>query len=154
MVGVIRGPRADAAGKSVGLRADMDALPMHEDNEFAHRSVKAGRMHACGHDGHTTMLLGAARYLAATRDFDGTVYAIFQPGEEGYAGAREMINDGLFTRFPADEVYAHAQLAGAAGRKDRAHARRGDGCGGPRRITMHGRGGHGAHPHLHGRSGR
>ncbi|MFN7643773.1 MAG: amidohydrolase [Burkholderiales bacterium] len=105
VVGVIRG-RAGASGRTVGLRADMDALPMAEENDFAHRSTVAGRMHACGHDGHTAMLLGAARWLAKTREFDGTVHLIFQPGEEGYAGARAMIQDGLFERFPCDAVYA------------------------------------------------
>jgi hypothetical protein len=94
----------------------MDALPMQEDNTFAHRSRYDGRMHGCGHDGHTTMLLAAARYLAETRAFDGTVTLIFQPGEEGYAGGKAMIEDGLFERFPADQVCA-AQLARPPGRK-------------------------------------
>ena len=84
----------------IGLRADMDALPLVEENEFAWRSATRGLMHACGHDGHTTMLVGAARYLAATRNFDGTAVLIFQPGEEGYGGAKAMIEDGLFDRFP------------------------------------------------------
>ncbi|NLD67175.1 MAG: amidohydrolase, partial [Limnobacter sp.] len=92
IVGVIRGRETHSA-RTVGLRADMDALPMHEDNDFAHRSRKAGCMHGCGHDGHTTMLLGAARYLARHRDFDGTVHLLFQPGEEGFAGAQAMIDD-------------------------------------------------------------
>src|SRR5438128_3066738 len=95
IVGVIRGARHDS-GRAVGLRADMDALPMHEENNFAHKSTIPGKMHGCGHDGHTTMLLGAARYLNATKKFNGTVYLIFQPGEEGYAGAREMMHEGLF----------------------------------------------------------
>ena len=101
----LTGQRTDS-GKSVGLRADMDALPMTEDNEFAHTSTAHGRMHGCGHDGHTTMLLGAARHLVKTRKFNGTAYLIFQPGEEGYAGARAMMEDGLFDKYPADEVYA------------------------------------------------
>ena len=105
VVGVIHG-RSERSGRSIGLRADMDALPMAEENEFAHRSTRAELMHGCGHDGHVTILLGAARYLAETRNFDGTAYVIFQPGEEGYAGAEAMIDDGLFRRFPADEVYA------------------------------------------------
>jgi amidohydrolase len=105
VVAVVRG-KTNTKNKGVGLRADMDALPMTEHNEFAWKSSKAGLMHGCGHDGHTAMLLGAAQYLAATRDFDGTAVLIFQPGEEGYAGARAMMEDGLFERFPVDEVYA------------------------------------------------
>ena len=91
--------------KSIGLRADMDALPMDETNDFAHRSRNQGRMHACGHDGHTAMLLGAARYLAETRNFAGTVHLIFQPAEEKGGGGRVMIEDGLFERFPVDQVF-------------------------------------------------
>jgi len=103
VVGVIRG-RSDN-GRAIGLRADMDALPMPEVNTFAHASCNPGKMHACGHDGHTTMLLTAARYLAEHRDFDGTVYVIFQPAEEGFAGAQRMIEDGLLTRFPMQAVF-------------------------------------------------
>ncbi len=91
--------------RSVGLRADMDALPIEEQNGFDHRSVHGGVMHACGHDGHTAMLLGAARYLAETRRFNGTVNFIFQPAEEGLGGARAMIADGLFKRFPCDSIF-------------------------------------------------
>jgi hippurate hydrolase len=106
VVGVLRnGARADTAGRRVGLRADMDALPIAEANDFAHRSRHAGRMHACGHDGHTAMLLGAARYLAQTRNFDGTVHFIFQPAEEGLGGALAMLEDDLFTRFPCDAIF-------------------------------------------------
>ncbi len=103
VVGVIRGRQPGE--RAIGLRADMDALPMPEANDFAHASCNHGKMHACGHDGHTTMLLGAARALAESRNFKGTVYAIFQPAEEGKAGAQRMIDDGLFTRFPMDEIY-------------------------------------------------
>jgi hippurate hydrolase len=104
VVGIIEGKQK---GKmAIGLRADMDALPMEELNTFEHRSKNKGCMHACGHDGHTTMLLGAAKYLNATKNFVGTVYLIFQPAEEGMAGAKAMINDGLFKKFPMDEVYA------------------------------------------------
>ena len=102
LVGVIKGKPGN---RKIGLRADMDALPMQEMNTFAHRSVNANRMHACGHDGHTTMLLGAARYLAETRNFSGTVHLIFQPAEEGLTGAAEMLRDGLFEKYPCDQVY-------------------------------------------------
>lgn len=103
VVGTIKG-RSDN-GRAVGLRADMDALPMQELNSFDHASTNAGKMHACGHDGHTTMLLAAARHLAESRDFDGTVHVIFQPAEEGHCGAKAMIDDGLFDRFPMDAVF-------------------------------------------------
>ena len=102
VVGVLRN---GASPRTIGLRADMDALPILEANAFAHRSTHAGRMHACGHDGHTTMLLGAAQHLAATRNFDGTVHFIFQPAEEGLGGAKAMIDDGLFRRFPCEAIF-------------------------------------------------
>ena len=92
--------------RSIGLRADFDALPMPEKNDFDHKSTKEGMMHACGHDGHTSMLLGAAKYLSENNDFDGNVYLIFQPGEEGFAGGEKMIQDGMFNDFKIDEVYA------------------------------------------------
>ena len=103
--GVVGALRVGNATRSVGLRADMDALPIQESNEFAHRSQNDGKMHACGHDGHTVMLLGAAQYLAETRNFDGQVYFIFQPAEEGIGGARAMIEDGLFEQFPCDAIF-------------------------------------------------
>jgi len=103
--GVVGRLRVGNSPRSVGLRADMDALPIHEVNTFDYRSRHDGRMHACGHDGHTTMLLGAARYLAETRDFDGTVHFIFQPAEEGLGGAEAMVNEGLFDRFPCDAIF-------------------------------------------------
>lgn len=102
LVGVLK---AGSSARAIGLRADMDALPIQEMNEFAHRSRHSGRMHACGHDGHTAMLLAAAEYLAATRHFNGTVYFIFQPAEEGEGGARVMIEEGLFGRFPMESVF-------------------------------------------------
>jgi len=145
VVAVIPG-QSTASGRSIGLRADMDALPMHEENEFAHVSRFKGRMHGCGHDGHTTMLLGAARYLARTRRFDGTAYLIFQPGEEGFGGGKAMIDDGLFDRFPADQIYAlHNWPALPPGT---IAVRPGPMMAAADRIEIHieGRGGHGAHP--------
>ena len=100
------GPNATDPARAIGLRADMDALPVQEANAFGHASVNTGRMHACGHDGHTTMLLGAATLLAKQPDFNGTVHFIFQPGEEGGAGAQRMMQDGLFDRFPMAAVFA------------------------------------------------
>jgi len=102
IVGVIR---QGSGGRSVGLRADMDALPVTEQNVFPHRSVHPGKMHACGHDGHVAMLLAAAQYLSRHRNFDGTVYLVFQPAEEGGGGAREMLKDGLFKRFPMEAIF-------------------------------------------------
>ena len=147
VVAVVRG-RSDASGRAIGLRADMDALPMQEENDFAHKSRYDGRMHGCGHDGHTTMLLAAARYLHETRNFDGTAYLIFQPGEEGYAGAKAMIADGLFERFPAEQVYAlHNWPALPPGR---IGITSGPAMAAADRIEIKidGRGGHGAHPHA------
>jgi amidohydrolase len=103
VIGVLKG-KGDGA-KRIGLRADMDALPMEENTNLKWRSTIPGRFHGCGHDGHTTMLLGTARYLAETKNFDGTVHFIFQPAEEGLGGARAMIKDGLFAKFPCDEIY-------------------------------------------------
>jgi hippurate hydrolase len=104
--GVVGTIRRGNSLRAIGLRADMDCLPMQELNSFAHRSTHDGKMHACGHDGHTTMLLGAARYLAKTRNFEGTVHFIFQPGEEGHGGGRVMVEQGLFEKFPCDAVFA------------------------------------------------
>jgi len=145
VVGIIRGRGSSA--RSIGLRADMDALPIFEENEFAHRSTRSGLMHGCGHDGHTTMLLAAAQYLAAARRFDGTVVLIFQPGEEGFAGAKAMIDEGLFERFPVDEVYAMhnwpALEPGHIGLNPGPMMAAADRV----EITVCGKGGHAAHPH-------
>jgi len=105
IVAWIKGNKGDGK-KSIGIRADFDALPMPEKNNFDHKSSEDGMMHACGHDGHTSMLLGAAKYLKENSDFDGVVYFIFQPGEEGFAGGKKMIDDGMFKDFDIDEVYA------------------------------------------------
>ncbi|NMJ43800.1 amidohydrolase [Roseomonas sp. JC162] len=104
VVGVIRGNNA-ASGRAIGLRADMDALPILEETGAPYASKTPGKMHACGHDGHTTMLLGAAKYLAETRNFDGTVYVIFQPAEENFGGGEVMVKEGLFERFPMERVF-------------------------------------------------
>jgi len=131
----------------MGLRADMDALPMTEHNDFAWKSTRPGMMHGCGHDGHTAMLVGAARYLAETRHFDGTAVLIFQPGEEGFAGAKAMIEDGLFDRFPVQSVYAMhnwpQMKPGTVGVNPGPMMASAD------RITIEvsGKGGHGAHPY-------
>ena len=146
VVAVIRG-RANASGKMIGLRADMDALPMQEHNDLAWRSTTPGLMHGCGHDGHTAMLVGAARYLAETRHFDGTAVLIFQPGEEGYAGAQAMIDDGLFERFPVQAVFGMhnwpAMRPGTIGLNSGPMMAAAD------RVTIEitGQGGHGAHPY-------
>ena len=137
---------ADGRPRAVGLRADMDALPMVEHNSFDWKSSKPGLMHGCGHDGHTAMLVGAARYLAETRNFHGTAVLIFQPGEEGYDGAREMIRDGLFERFNCREVYAQHNspeaplgVIGVTPGPMQAAVDRIE-------IVIRGRGGHGARP--------
>ena len=105
VIGLVHGRDGGACGRAIGLRADMDALPIQEQNRFAHASVNPGVMHACGHDGHTAMLLAAARELAATRAFDGTAVLIFQPAEEGRGGARTMVDEGLFERHPMEAVF-------------------------------------------------
>lgn len=145
VVGVIR---RGQSSRAIGLRADMDALPITERNDFPHHSRHPGRMHACGHDGHTAMLLGAAEWLASEGRFDGTVYLIFQPAEEGDGGAREMIEDGLFERFPMESVFGMHNWPGLPAGQFAVHdgpvmasADRFD-------IDIRGHGAHGAMPHL------
>ncbi|MDR3468518.1 MAG: M20 family metallopeptidase [Xanthobacteraceae bacterium] len=148
VVGVIRGRhQASGSNRAIGLRADMDALPMEEANGFAHRSQTPGRMHACGHDGHTTMLLGAAKYLAETRNFAGTVHLIFQPAEEGLAGAKAMLDDGLFTRFPCDAVYAIHNSPNLPLGTVKALTGTAMAAIDYFRVVLRGRSAHGAHPH-------
>jgi amidohydrolase len=145
LVGVIRGKRS---GGSIGLRADMDALPMQELNGFLHASKRAKVMHACGHDGHTTMLLGAARYLAETRNFAGTVHLIFQPAEEGGGGGDLMVKEGLFDRFDCDRIFAVHNRPdldlGKWGTRAGPFMAAADGF----TIEISGKGGHAARPHL------
>jgi len=146
VVGVI--PGKANGGRGIALRADMDCLPMHEANTFGHRSRNEGRMHACGHDGHTTMLLGAARYLAETRNFAGTAYLVFQPAEEGGGGGEVMVREGLFERFPAHEVYAVHNWPGLPAGQMAVRAGAVMAATDEVQITLRGRGGHGAMPHL------
>jgi amidohydrolase len=147
VVALIKG-KTNRSGRMLGLRADMDALPMTEHNAFGWKSATQGRMHGCGHDGHTTMLVGAARYLAETRNFDGTAVLIFQPGEEGYAGAKAMIEDGLFDRFPVESVYGMhnwpAMRPGTIGINPGPMMAAADRI----TITVTGKGGHGAHAYT------
>jgi hippurate hydrolase len=147
VVGVIKGKKANS-GKGVGLRADMDCLPMHETTALPYRSIHAGRMHACGHDGHTTMLLGAARYLAETRNFDGTAYLIFQPAEEGGGGGQVMVKEGLFRMFPADEIYALHNWPGLPPGKMAVGTGPMMAATDEIQIVVRGKGGHAAMPHL------
>lgn len=147
VVGVIRG-RAHGSNRAIGLRADMDALPIQEVRDLPYRSTAPGKMHACGHDGHTAMLLGAAKYLAETRDFDGTAVLIFQPAEEGGGGGEAMVRDGMMERFGVDSVYGMHNIPGLA--LGRFAIRPGPIMASTDRftITISGRGGHAALPHL------
>ena len=146
VVGVIHGRRKGKG--AIGLRADMDCLPLQEVSDVPHRSTVAGRMHACGHDGHTTMLLGAARYLAQTRNFAGTAHLIFQPAEEGGGGGRVMVEEGLFDRFPCDAVYAIHNWPGLPAGKIAVRPGPMMAATDEIRIRLQGRGGHAALPHL------
>lgn len=143
LVGVLRN---GSSGRSIGFRADMDCLPMEETNDFTYRSTNAGKMHACGHDGHTTMLLGAARYLAETKNFDGTVHFIFQPAEEGGGGGRVMVEEGLFDRFPCDAVYGMHNTPELPLGEARIVAGPVLAAADRINITVHGKGGHASRP--------
>ena len=144
VVGIIKNGTSDRA---IGLRADMDALPMQEFNTFAHASKKPAKMHACGHDGHTAMLLAAAQHFAKHRNFDGTVYLIFQPAEEGGGGAREMIKDGLFEKFPMEAVYGMHNWPGMPVGKFAVSPGPVMASSNEFKIVIHGKGGHAALPH-------
>ena len=145
--GVVGILKAGTSTRAVGLRADMDALPMQEFNTFAHASKHAGKMHACGHDGHTAMLLAAAQHFAKHRNFDGTVYLIFQPAEEGGGGAREMITDGLFEKFPMEAVFGMHNWPGTDIGRFAVSPGPVMASSNEFKITIHGRGSHAALPH-------
>jgi amidohydrolase len=145
--GVVGIVKAGTSARAIGLRADMDALPMQEFNTFAHASKNAGKMHACGHDGHTAMLLAAAQHFAKHRNFDGTVYLIFQPAEEGGGGAREMIKDGLFDKFPMDAVFGMHNWPGSDAGKFAVSAGPVMASSNEFKIVVRGKGGHAALPH-------
>ena len=146
VVGILHG--TGSSTRAIGLRADMDALPMQELNEFDHVSQTPGKMHACGHDGHTTMLLGAAQYLAETRNFDGTVYFIFQPAEEGGGGGEAMIKDGLFEKFDVATVWGMHNWPGMDQGKAGVHSGACMAAADMFDMTVTGRGGQAAQPHL------
>ena len=145
VVGIVKN---GTSSRALGLRADIDALPMTEHNHFAHASTYAGKMHACGHDGHTAMLLAAARHLAKHRNFDGTVYLVFQPAEEGGGGAREMMKDGLFDKFPMDAIFGIHNWPGM--QVGQFALKSGPVMAGSNefRVTIRGKGSHAALPHL------
>ena len=146
--GVVGVLRQGNETRSIGLRADMDALPIRETNEFSHKSKNPGKMHACGHDGHTVMLLAAAKYLAESRSFSGQVNFIFQPAEEGLGGAKAMIDDGLFDKFPCDRVYAMHNGPGIAVGKFASVPGIRTAAGAFFDIKVIGKGGHGAFPQF------
>ena len=145
--GIVATLKNGTSSRAVGLRADIDALPMTEHNKFAHASQYPGKMHACGHDGHTAMLLAAAKHLASHRDFDGTVYLVFQPAEEGGGGAREMIKDGLFSKFPMEAIFGAHNWPGMAAGQFALKAGPSFASSNEFRITIRGKGSHAAMPH-------
>ncbi|MBA3596595.1 MAG: amidohydrolase [Methylibium sp.] len=145
VVGIVKNGTSQ---RTVGMRADMDALPVTEHNRFAHASKHPGKMHACGHDGHTAMLLAAAKHFAQHRNFDGTVYLIFQPAEEGGGGAREMIKDGLFDRFPMEAIFGAHNWPGLAVGQFAVKAGPVFASSNEFKITIRGKGSHAAMPHL------
>ena len=145
VVGIIKN---GSSNRAVGLRADIDALPMTERNQFAHASTHAGKMHACGHDGHTAMLLAAAKYWSRQRNFDGTVYLVFQPAEEGGGGAREMIKEGLFEQFPMEAIFGARNWPGMAVGQVGVRPGAIFASSNEFKITVRGKGAHAALPHM------
>ncbi len=146
--GVVGILKSGSGSRTLGLRADIDALPMTEHNSFAHASQHPGKMHACGHDGHTAMLLAAAQHLARHRNFDGTVYFVFQPAEEGGGGAREMIKDGLFERFPMEAMFGIHNWPGMKAGEFALKTGPVFASSNEFKITIRGKGCHAAMPHL------
>src|SRR5689334_9040645 len=144
VVGIVKN---GTSSRAVGLRADIDALPMTERNQFPHASSYLGRMHACGHDGHTAMLLAAAKHLATNRNFDGTVYLVFQPAEEGGGGAREMIKDGLFDKFPMEAMFGAHNWPGMKAGQFALKSGPVFASSNEFKITIRGKGAHAAMPH-------
>lgn len=146
VTGIVATVHGTKKGKAIGLRADMDALPIQERNEFSHKSIHDGKMHACGHDGHSTMLLGAAVYLKQNNDFSGTVHFIFQPAEEGGGGGQVMVEEGIFEKFPCEAVYGMHNWPGMAEGQFAVHDTAVMAANETLKITIKGKGGHAAMP--------
>ena len=146
VTGIVATVHGTKNGKAIGLRADMDALPIQERSEFSHKSIHDGKMHACGHDGHSTMLLGAAVYLKENNDFSGTVHFIFQPAEEGGGGGRVMVEEGIFEKFPCEAVYGMHNWPGMAEGQFAVHDTAVMAANETLKITIKGKGGHAAMP--------